>query len=182
MHYRQSSISTVLISASFFNPIWTFGVCSEVSISSCLGRQSCHRHGPKTVQAQTAETTKFHVIFIVFFNSWIKKCWWWRFQSISHEYPIFYMYNLSVQLNQIILTTKKYWWQYIATVAAYPLSLLPLDVCIPHLYIVVVSDLVNWGPSGLNRTSNIIRTSHTRPGPDLFWKKTPCLNGMSHLN
>ena len=30
--------------------------------------ESCHRHGPKTVLAQTAEITKCHVIFIVFFK------------------------------------------------------------------------------------------------------------------
>ena len=29
---------------------------------------SCHRLGPKIVPAQTAETTKCHVIFIVFFK------------------------------------------------------------------------------------------------------------------
>ena len=36
------------------------------SVSSCLGRQSCHRHGPKTLLAQTVEITKYHVFFIVF--------------------------------------------------------------------------------------------------------------------
>ena len=30
--------------------------------------QSCHRRGPKTVPAQTAEITKCHVIFIVFYK------------------------------------------------------------------------------------------------------------------
>jgi hypothetical protein len=30
--------------------------------------ESCHRCGPKTVLAQTAEITKCHVIFIVFFK------------------------------------------------------------------------------------------------------------------
>ena len=30
--------------------------------------ESCHRRGPKTVPAQTAEMTKCHVIFIVFFK------------------------------------------------------------------------------------------------------------------
>ena len=34
--------------------------------------QSCHRRGPKTVLAQTAEITKFCVIFIVFFKFYIK--------------------------------------------------------------------------------------------------------------
>ena len=41
---------------------------SEASVSICLGRQSCHRRGPKTVLAQTAEITKCHVIFVVFFK------------------------------------------------------------------------------------------------------------------
>ena len=35
--------------------------------------QSCHRRGPKTVPAQTAEITKCHVIFIIFF---LNKYWW----------------------------------------------------------------------------------------------------------
>ena len=33
---------------------------------------SCHRWEPKTVLAQTAEITKCHVIFIVFFKFWIE--------------------------------------------------------------------------------------------------------------
>ena len=31
--------------------------------------ESCHRQGPKTVPAQTAEITKYHVIFISLKNS-----------------------------------------------------------------------------------------------------------------
>ena len=34
----------------------------------CQQLQSCHRRGPKTVPAQTAEITKCHVIFVVFFK------------------------------------------------------------------------------------------------------------------
>ena len=34
--------------------------------SECQQLQSCHRHGSKTVPAQTAGTTKCHVIFVVF--------------------------------------------------------------------------------------------------------------------
>ena len=46
---------------------------SKASVSRCLGQQSCHRHGPKTVPAQTAEITKCHShCFLQISN---KKCW-----------------------------------------------------------------------------------------------------------
>jgi hypothetical protein len=38
--------------------------------------KSCHRHGPKTVTALTAEITKSHVIFVVFYKILTKKFWW----------------------------------------------------------------------------------------------------------
>ena len=38
----------------------------------------------------------------------------------------FNQFSICLQLNQIILTTKKYQWQYILIVATYLLSLLPL--------------------------------------------------------
>ena len=44
-------------------------LASVGSVSSCLGPQSCHRHGSKIVPAQTAEITKCDIIFIVFFKS-----------------------------------------------------------------------------------------------------------------
>jgi hypothetical protein len=37
-------------------------------VSERCRTESCHRRGPKAVPAQTAEMTKCHVIFIVFFK------------------------------------------------------------------------------------------------------------------
>ena len=46
-----------------------------------------------------------------------RKCWWWWFQWISHGYPIILMYiclEMCSWTKSYILTTKKYWWQYIS--------------------------------------------------------------------
>ena len=45
----------------------------EISLKTTTSEQASaaeklHRRGPKTVLAQTAEITKYHVIFIVFFK------------------------------------------------------------------------------------------------------------------
>ena len=59
----------------FFHEIYKnanwFGSTLSVDVNQRGERQqlqSCHRCGPKTVPAQTAEITKCHVIFVVFFK------------------------------------------------------------------------------------------------------------------
>ena len=63
---------------------------SKASISSCLGQQSCHRHGSKTALAQRAEITKCHVIFIVFFKFWIKDAGGEDFNQFLKVIPSFW--------------------------------------------------------------------------------------------
>jgi hypothetical protein len=51
--------------------------------------QSCHRRGPKTVPAQTAEITKCHVIFVVFFKFKIKSAGGEDFNQFLMDIPSF---------------------------------------------------------------------------------------------
>ena len=81
---------------------------SEASVSSCLGQQSCHRREPKTVPAQTAEITKCHVIFIVFFRFWIKNSGGDNFNRFLMDIPSFLcIICLCSWIRSYLCTTKK---------------------------------------------------------------------------
>ena len=95
----------------------------EVSVSSCLGYQNCHRSGPNTVPAQTAEC---HVIFIVSIRFSIENSGGDGFDQFFINVSSFWCIICPYSLIRSYFLTKKYWWQYITTVTTYPLSLVPL--------------------------------------------------------
>ena len=58
--------------------------------AAAWARKSCHRRGPKTVLAQTAELTKYHVIFVVFFKFGIEKAGGEDFNQFLIDIPSFW--------------------------------------------------------------------------------------------
>ena len=106
----------------------------EVSVSSCLVHQSCHRFGPKIVPAQIAEITKCHIIFIVFFKFEIKNAGGEDFNQFLMDIPSFWCMIFLCSWIRSYLPPKEYWWQYIATTDG------------PRMRCYVLPPTKNWWP------------------------------------